>query len=330
MSLLKTETQVNECSSAPVNSCLGTGTKVFTDMSILVIGSVALDTVETPEDSVEETLGGSATYFAVAASYFTKVNLVAVVGNDFPEDYLNLLRERSIDLRGLEIKEGKTFRWKGRYGKDPNERDTLSLCLNVFDDFHPQLRKDYCSTEHVFLANIDPGLHLEVLEQLTNSKLIVGDTMNIWIERERETLLRMLTKVDIFILNDSEAKMLTGKNNLIKAGRTILSLGPKVAIIKKGEHGALLFSENDYFAAPAYPVESLCDPTGAGDSFAGGFLGYLAKNGQVNKESLRKAVVYGSIMASYAVESFGLDRLTTVTEEDIGRRYREFENLVGF
>ncbi len=299
-------------------------------MSILVVGSVALDTVETPSGRAEEVLGGSATYFAMAAGYFTRVNLVAVVGSDFPEDYLNLLQGRSIDLKGLEIREGKTFRWKGRYGEDPNERETLSLCLNVFEDFHPQLSEDYCSSEYVFLANIDPGLHLEILKQLSGSKLIAGDTMNIWIEKRREALLRMLSGVDIFILNDSEAKMLTGEQNLIRAGRAIRSLGPGIAIIKKGEHGVLLFSENDYFAAPAYPVESLCDPTGAGDSFAGGFLGYLAKNGRTDEGSLRKAVIYGSIMASYTVEGFSLDRLKSVTEEDVERKYRKFKNLVRF
>lgn len=299
-------------------------------MSILVIGSVALDTVETPSDRVEEALGGSAIYFAVAASYFTRVNLVAIVGSDFPEDYLNLLKARSIDLRGLEIREGSTFRWKGRYGADPNERETLSLCPNVFEDFHPQLTEDYRSSDYAFLANIDPDLHLRILKQLTSSKLIAGDTMNIWIEKKKGTLLQVLTKVDTFILNDSEAKMLTGERNLIKAGRTIFSLGPRIVVIKKGEHGALLFSQSDYFAAPAYPVESICDPTGAGDSFAGGFLGYLAKNGRADEGSLRKAVIYGSIMASYAVESFSLARLNSVTEKDIEGRYREFESLIRF
>lgn len=299
-------------------------------MSMLVIGSVALDSVETPSDRVEEVLGGSATYFAVAASYFTRVNLVAIVGSDFPENYVNLLKGHSVDLRGLEIRQGKTFRWKGRYGADPNERETLSLCLNVFEDFHPQLTKEYRSSDYVFLANIDPSLHLEILKQLTNSKLIAGDTMDIWIEKRRKALLQMLTKVDIFILNDSEARMLTEEKNLIKAGQDILSLGPKIAIVKKGEHGVLLFSESDYFAAPAYPVESLCDPTGAGDSFAGGFLGYLAKNGRADEGNLRKAVIYGSIMASYTVEAFSLDRLKSVTKEDIEGRYQEFENLVRF
>ena len=299
-------------------------------MSILVVGSVALDTVETPFGRVEEALGGSATYFAVAASFFIRINLVAIMGDDFPKDYLNLLKRRSIDLRGLEIKKGKTFYWKGRYGSDPNERETLSLCLNVFEDFYPQLPSDYRSSDYAFLANIDPNLHLKILKQLIVSKLIAGDTMNIWIEKERKALLQVLRKVGIFILNDSESKMLTGENNLIKAGRTILSLGPKIVIIKKGEHGVLLFSKSDYFAAPAYPVESLCDPTGAGDSFAGGFLGYLDKNGRVDEGTLRKAVIYGSIMASYAVEGFSLDRLKRVTEKDIEGRYREFESLTCF
>ncbi|NOX96805.1 MAG: sugar kinase, partial [Nitrospirae bacterium] len=274
--------------------------------------------------------GGSATYFSIAASYFTKVNLVAIVGGDFPEDYLNLLKERSIDLRGLETREGKTFRWEGRYGVDPNERETLSLCLNVFEDFHPRLIQDYRSSDYVFLANIDPSLHLEILKQLTNSQLIAGDTMNIWIEKKRNDLLQMLTGVDAFILNDSEARMLTEEENLVRAGRAILSYGPKIAIIKKGEHGVLLFSESDYFAAPAYPVESLCDPTGAGDSFAGGFLGYLAESGRRDEESLRKAVIYGSIMASFTVEGFSLDCLKTVTRKDVEKRYREFEDLVRF
>lgn len=298
--------------------------------SILVVGSVALDTVETPFGKAEEVLGGSATYFAYSASYFSKVNLVGIVGTDFPPEHLELLKSREVDLRGLERKEGKTFRWKARYGEDPNERETLSLCLNVFQNFHPQLLEDYRLSEYVFLANIDPDLHLEILAQLSDSKLIVCDTMNIWIETKKEILLKTLGKVDALILNDSEARMLTGEMNLIRAGKTILTLGPKIAIIKKGEHGALLFSKGSYFASPAYPVESIYDPTGAGDSFAGGFLGYLAKSGKEEEENLRKAIIYGSVMASYTVEGFSFNRLKSLTEADLEQRYQEFKRLAQF
>ncbi|MCD5390493.1 PfkB family carbohydrate kinase [candidate division NPL-UPA2 bacterium] len=298
--------------------------------TILVVGSVALDTVETPFGKAEEVLGGSATYFAYSASYFCEVNLVGIVGTDFPSEHLELLKSRGVDLRGLERKEGKTFRWKARYGEDPNERETLSLCLNVFENFHPKLLEDYRSSEYVFLANIDPDLHLEILEQLSGSKLIACDTMNIWIETKKEILLETLGKVDALILNDAETRMLTGEMNLIRAGKSILDLGLKIVVIKKGEHGALLFSEGSYFASPAYPVESIYDPTGAGDSFAGGFLGYLAKNGNEEEENLRKAIVYGSVMASYTVEGFSFNRLKSLTEADLEQRYQEFKKLTQF
>jgi sugar/nucleoside kinase (ribokinase family) len=299
-------------------------------MSILVVGSVALDTVKTPRGEAKDVLGGSAIYFAISASYFSPVNLCAVVGNDFPEEHLNLLKSRSIDLKGLEIRKGDTFRWKARYGENLNERETLSLCVNVFGDFHPILPHNYCLSKTVFLANIDPELHLSVLRQLDSPKLVVGDTMNIWIEKKFHLLQKTLPVMDIFIVNDEEAKMLTGEDDLVASGRKLLSLGPRIAIIKRGEYGAALFTKSSYFSIPAYSVKTVCDPTGAGDSFAGGFLGHLEQCGSLSENALRNALIYGSVMASFTIEGFSLDVLRAVTTSDIKKRYKELsERLVG-
>ncbi len=297
--------------------------------SILAVGSVALDTVKTPFGEVKDVLGGSATFFSYAASFFADVNLVGVVGEDFPPSCIELLRSRNIDLRGLEIKKGKTFRWSGLYKNDLNERDTLSLELNVFEDFHPKLPPGLRQCPYVFLANIDPELHLEVIEQIKHQCLIVCDTMDIWIENKRQALLKTLRFIDILFLNDSEARQLTREANLIKAGKEILKFGPKSVIIKKGEHGVMYFSKNSFFTIPAYPLESVYDPTGAGDSFAGGFLGYLAKEG-LDEKKIRRALVYATIIASFTVEDFSLERLKRVTDKEIEKRFQEFKDMTNF
>jgi sugar/nucleoside kinase (ribokinase family) len=299
-------------------------------MSILVIGSVAFDTIETPTSRVEEVLGGSAAYFAVAASYFAPVKLVAVVGDDFPAHERAFLASRNIDLEGLEVKKGRTFRWTGRYHEDMNIRDTLDLQLNVFSDFLPVLPTSYQDAPFVFLANINPGLQGGVLDQLTQPRLIACDTISHWIEGARPELEALLKRVEILIINDEEARLLSGEQNMVRAARKILDLGPRTLLVKRGEYGVLLFSPNSVFAVPAYPLEEVFDPTGAGDSFAGGFLGYLAQTGDLSESSLRKAIVYGSVVASFVVEDFSLHRLRTLTRDDIDRRYRQFISLTEF
>lgn len=293
---------------------------------ILVVGSVALDTVKTPFGEVKDVLGGSSTYFAFAASFFASVNLVAVVGEDFPAEFLNLLRSRNIDLRGLEIKKGKTFRWSGIYGYDLNERETREVHLNVFENFHPKLSPSLRKSPYIFLANIDPELHLEVIRQVKNPKLIVCDTMDIWIKNKRSTLEETLSEVDIIVLNESEARELSGEANLIKAGKSILGYGPRAVVIKKGEHGVVYISKNNFFAIPAYPLETVYDPTGAGDSFAGGFMGYLAREG-IDEKNIKYAIAYGAIIASFTVEDFSLNRLKRVTDREIETRFREFKKM---
>ena len=297
-------------------------------MGILVVGSVALDSVKSAHGEAEEVLGGSATYFAWAASYFAPVNLVAAIGEDFPVEHRDLLERKGIDLEGLEVRKGKTFRWSGRYGEDPNERETVSLCLNVFQDFHPRLSRSCRQAEYIFLANIDPELHLQILEQLKKPVFVVTDTMDIWIEKRRELLLQTLKKTDILLLNDSEAVQLTGEHNLVKAARSLLSLGPERIIIKKGEHGAMLFSPRGCFITPAYPVDGVKDPTGAGDSFAGGLVGYIAQQGGIQDGVVRRGIVYGTVLASFTVEDFSIKRLENLTREDIEKRYSDFERMV--
>lgn len=299
-------------------------------MSILVVGSVAFDSVETPLGKAEEALGGSATYFSAAASYFAPVQLVAVVGQDFREDRLDFLRQRNVDLTGLEIKEGKTFRWGGKYNFDLNMRETLFTHLNVFENFQPRIPQAYRDSQHVFLANIAPELQLEVLSQIRAPRLVALDTMNFWIEGSMSALQKTLGKVDVLIVNDSEARQLAEEFNLFRASKAIHEMGPKVIIIKKGEHGALMITADSYFWAPAYPLETIYDPTGAGDSFAGGFMGYLAKVDDLSQESLRRAIIFGSTMASFCVEKFSMERLKELNEEAIRQRFQEFWKMTNF
>jgi len=299
-------------------------------MSLLVVGSVAFDSVKTPFGEAKEVLGGSATYFSTAASYFTEVKLVAVVGEDFPESHLEFLRKKGVDFEGLERRPGRTFRWRGEYGYQLNEAKTLDTQLNVFESFRPKLPASYRDASVVFLANIDPELQLDVLKQVKQPKLVACDTMNFWIEGKRDALIKTLGEVDILIINDGEARELAGEFNLVKVAKKILSFGPKILIIKRGEYGALMFNGKTIFAAPALPLENVFDPTGAGDSFAGGFMGYLSQNGAMDEAALRQAVIYGSVMASFNVEAFSLDRMRSLTQEEINARYREFKALTSF
>jgi len=300
------------------------------EAAIAVVGSVAFDTIETPIGRAEEVLGGSATHFAVAASYFAPVRLVGVVGEDFPDPEREYLASRGIDLSGLEVRPGRTFRWTGRYHEDMNVRDTLSLELNVFADFRPTLSPLVRSSPIVFLANIDPTLQDAVLEQFEDPALVACDTMNHWIAGAREPLEALLPRVDLLILNDEEARLLSGEQNVSRAARRILELGPRSVLVKRGEYGAILFSADSVFAVPAYPLEEVFDPTGAGDTFAGGVIGYLAATGERSEGGLRRAIVYGSVLASYVVEDFGGQRLRTLTRDDIDRRYRQFVELTEF
>ena len=298
-------------------------------MSILIVGSLAFDDIETPFGRSDNTLGGSSTYIALSASYFTeKVQMVGVVGSDFGDEHFELLHSKNIDTKGVEkVESGKTFRWAGRYHYDMNTRDTLDTQLNVFADFDPHVPAQYRSAEFVCLGNIDPELQLKVLDQMNKPKLVILDTMNFWIESKPEELKKTLQHVDIFILNDSEARLLSGDPNLVKSARIIRQMGPKTLIIKKGEHGALLFTENGIFVAPAFPLESIYDPTGAGDTFAGGFIGHLARCESINESELRRAVLYGSAMASFCVEKFGTEKIAALDLLEIEDRYQSFREL---
>ncbi len=296
---------------------------------IVAVGSIALDTIKTPHAEVEDILGGSAVYFAWAASYFSKVGIEGVIGSDFPQEHLKLLRSRSIGLEGLKVGD-KTFRWTGKYGENPDERETLSVCQDVFENYNPELPLEYRSSDYVFLANINPKLHLKVLGQLKEPKLVAGDTMDLWIETERAVLLKTLREIDLMFLNESEARQLTKENNLTKAARSILSLGPKTVIVKRGENGAFVLGKDILFSIPAYPQETVRDPTGAGDCFAGGVIGFLAGEHNINEETLRRAIVMGSVIASFCVEDFGLRRLEKLRKEDIIGRFEEFRNLTRF
>ncbi|MFC1778960.1 PfkB family carbohydrate kinase [Thermodesulfobacteriota bacterium] len=299
-------------------------------MDILVIGSVAFDSVETPFGRGDDVLGGSATYFSTSASFFTGVQLVAVVGDDFPEEHKEFLSSRGVDLAGLQTRPGETFRWKGRYGYDLNEAQTLETHLNVFETFHPQLPESYRKAEYVFLANIDPELQLEVLNQVERPKLIACDTMNFWIEGKREALVRTLGHVDILVINEAEVRQLADEANLVKASRAVLAMGPKTLVVKRGEYGVLVFTEHSIFSAPAYPLEEVFDPTGAGDTFAGGFMGYLAATNNLSDETIRKATVFGSVMASFTVEDFSLNRLRKLSWSEVEERFRRFQALTAF
>jgi len=299
-------------------------------MSILVVGSVAYDTVETPFGKAERVLGGSASFFSVAASFFVPVNLVAVVGRDFGDAQLAAFKGRPIDLEGLERQDGATFHWQGKYSYDLNSRDTICTELNVFEKFKPKIPAAYRKSEFVFLGNIDPALQRDVLEQVDRPKVVACDTMNFWIQGRLDELKKTLRQVDILLINDSEARELSGEWNIVKAARAIHALGPKTLVIKKGEHGVLMFSPEGSFAAPAYPLEDVFDPTGAGDTFAGGFMGYLASHGGQGEEALRRAVIMGSTLASFSVEAFSLDRLLKLDRKEIDARFGLFKRLTHF
>jgi len=299
-------------------------------MSLLVVGSVALDSVETPFGKAEEVIGGSANYFSASASHQVPVQLVGVVGSDYPVEKLEPLAARGVDLTGLERAEGESFRWRGRYRHDLNSAETLETRLGVFSHFRPKLPEGFRDAEFVFLANIDPRLQLDVLRQVRKPKLVACDTMNFWIESRRADLLELLGKVDLITLNDGEARQLTEQANLVQAARWILARGPRTVLIKKGEHGAFMFTRESVFYAPAYPLESVFDPTVAGDSFAGGFMGWLARTRDLTDANLRRAVVLGSAMGSFVVEGFSITRLLEVSRADIERRVADFHRLVTF
>jgi sugar/nucleoside kinase (ribokinase family) len=300
-------------------------------MSLLVVGSVAFDAIETPFGKVDRTLGGAASYFALAASHFAPVRIVAVVGDDFSKKEETLFRGRKIDLEGVEHASGKSFFWSGRYSTNMNERTTLATELNVFANFNPTLPKSYRDSKFLFLGNIDPTLQRSVVEQMTRKPAVVGlDTMNYWISGTPESLRQTLKRVDILTINDDETRQLTGEHNLLRAAKAVFKLGPKTLVIKRGEHGALMIHDKFIFSVPAFPLEEVKDPTGAGDSFAGGFMGYLASVGRVNERTLRSAMVYGSVVGSFTVERFGIDRLGTVTRREIAARAKLFSKLTAF
>ena len=301
-------------------------------MSVLVVGSIALDTVKTPVEEHADQLGGSASYAAVGASFFAPVNLVGVVGEDFPESEFEFWRTRKIDASGVQRVPGKTFRWSGEYAWDLNTRETRSVALNVFEKFEPELPENFRETKFVLLANIAPSLQSHVLDQMRRPRFVVADTMDLWIETTRKDLDALLPRVDLLILNDSEARQMTKEMSLIRAGRAIRRMGPKYVAVKKGEHGALLFGPDDFFSCGAYPLEDIHDPTGAGDTFAGGVAGYLAGRGggEVDFAQLRKALIYGSVLASFNVEAFSLDRLRSLTNEEIDDRYEMFKLMSQF
>ena len=299
-------------------------------MGIVVVGTVAFDTVETPFGKGENVLGGSATYFSTSASFFSDVSLVAVVGEDFPEEHVSFLKSREIDLQGLQRIPGKTFHWSGKYGYDLNEAQTLDTQLNVLLDFKPELPAAYRSTDVLFLANIDPELQLQVLDQVDKPRLTACDSMNFWISSKPEALKEVMRRVDIVVINEGEARMLTGEANLVKAARQMINQGCKRLVVKRGEYGVLMFTTDTVFAAPAWPLEEVFDPTGAGDTFAGGFMGYLANTGDLSEEGIRQALVFGSVMASFNVEDFSLNRMKRLTYPEIEARYRSFKGLTSF
>jgi sugar/nucleoside kinase (ribokinase family) len=299
-------------------------------LSLVIVGSVAFDTIQTPRGRREKIVGGSGTYCALAASFFAPPKIVAVVGDDFPKDIIELFRARKIDIRGLEVRPGKTFHWEGHYGEDPNQRETIRTELNVFEDFRPKLPESYRSARMVFLANIDPELQDDILSQVRQPELVAMDTIKLWITTKPAAIWRVLGKVNILFVNDEEIRLLTGETNLVKAAARILASGPTIVVAKKGEHGALVFGRDFVFAVCGRPTESVVDPTGAGDSFAGGFLGYLDKMGKATRPRLRRAAVYGSVLASFTIEDFGIERLRAIKKRDIEARYLEFRRLVSF
>lgn len=297
---------------------------------MLVVGSVALDSIETPFGKRNEILGGSATFFSVAASFFDKVNIIAAVGDDFPKKYIKLLKDRGIGTDGLLVRDGKTFRWEGRYEYDLNVAHTLTTHLNVFKDFSPEIPRNLMNSEFIFLANIDPVLQDKVLSQINRPKLIACDSMNHWIANKKRALEKFLHKVDIFLLNDAEARQFSQEANLLKAAKAIISKGPKAVVIKKGEHGVIYYSRTSHFLAPAYPLDNVYDPTGAGDTFAGGMIGYLSKAAKINDASIRRSIIYGTILASFVVEDFSMNKLLNVSLGDINKRYNDFRRMTKF
>ncbi|MFH1432236.1 MAG: PfkB family carbohydrate kinase [archaeon] len=299
-------------------------------VDLVVVGSIALDSVKTPFGDVKDILGGAATYSSVAASIFCRPGLVGVVGEDFPREHIDFLNKRNIATDGLEVVPGKTFRWSGYYEFDMNQAHTTDTQLNVFSSFRPKIPPKYLEAKYLFLANIDPVLQLDVFLQLKNAKFVALDTMNFWISTKRDELMKIIGKVNLLLINDAEARQLMNTPNLVRAARMLLKVGPDAVIIKKGEHGALLFTDGMCFSAPAYPLEDLKDPTGAGDSFAGGIMGYLASTDDVSVENMRKAIIFGSSIASFNAEDFSLNKLKKITRDDILKRYKEFERLVEF
>lgn len=299
-------------------------------MSLVIVGSVAFDTIETPFARREKVVGGSATYCALAASFFTAPKIVGVVGKDFPRSMIQFFRSRKIDTRGLEVRPGKTFFWEGRYGYDPNQRETVKTELNVFEDFRPKLPPSYRSVDIVFLANIDPDLQEGVLSQVKGSPLVAMDTINFWIAHKPDPLWRVMRGVDLFFANEEEIKMLSQETNLIKAAKKVLGHGPCLVVVKKGEHGALVFGRDFVFGVLGHPCEDVVDPTGAGDSFAGGFLGHLDWTGKFTRPEIRRAAVYGSVMASFAIEDFSVERFKSLRPEEIEKRFLQFRRLVSF
>ena len=299
-------------------------------MSLAIVGSLAFDTIETPEVRKERIVGGSCTYCSLAASYFTSPKIVGVVGEDFPPETVALFKRRKIDIQGLEFAKGKTFFWEGRYGHDPNNRTTLKLEMNVFADFKPQIPPSYKDAEILFLANIDPKLQEDILHRFKDPKWVAMDTINHWIKTKKEALLRVLKGCNLFFCNEEEAKLLTDEVNLIRAGKKLMEMGPPLIAIKKGEHGALIVGKEFVFGVLAHPCEDVVDPTGAGDCFAGGFLGYLDSLKKVEEKDWRRAAVYGSVMASFAIEDFGIDRFKSLKLSEVKKRFLEFRKSVSF
>ena len=299
-------------------------------MSILVVGSIAYDTVETPTGKVDDALGGSTLFFSAAASLFTPVNVVGVVGSDFDRDDLKFLEKRNVNFDGMQVEEGETFRWGGRYHKNMNQRDTLFTYLNVFESFSPRIPEQYKDSEYIFLANIDPELQLDVLEQIKKPKLVVLDTMNFWISRKRDALDQIIRRSDIIIINDEELMEYTEEANLVSAARKLNLCGPSRIVIKRGEYGALLYADGHFFFAPAFPLEKVIDPTGAGDTFAGGFLGYLAAKKNIEEDTVRNAVIYGCVSASFTVEDFSFNRLIELDQDVLQERVKKLKDMMRF
>jgi sugar/nucleoside kinase (ribokinase family) len=299
-------------------------------VSLVIVGSVAFDTIRTPWGDRERIVGGSGTYCSLAASYFTRPRIVGVVGRDFPRKTLALFRARGVDIAGLKIKAGKTFQWEGQYAEDPNRRTTLRTELNVFADFRPLIPTAYKASRIVYLANLNPEHHDAILRQFRGPAVIAMDTIRLWIDTKRDVLLKELARVDIFFANDEEARLVTGELNLVSAGKALLGLGPSLVVLKKGEHGALVFGRDFVFGVLAHPCEHVVDPTGAGDSFAGGFLGHLDRVGRLGAREVRRAAVYGSVMASYAIEDFGIDRFLALDRAQVEARFRQFRRLTTF